>query len=274
MLRNAPGRGSRRGFTLIELLVVIAIIAILAAILFPVFSQAREKARAISCLSNAKQSALAIGMYEGDYDEVVIPCYLYSVHWTQGTPYLEWWMDLAQPYIKNSQLFLCPDRSSTYTFGRDSYPPGEGAGKRVLRWSFGCNNWHANFRGGQNNLQYDSFGPMVGTRPWNPITVSLASIEAPASTIMLVDAGSIELWSAGCHQDWLPDDQRPPGTGDRINSFWGRLRGWVNLRHNDGFNTIFADGHAKWMTRSTEDQWSIRKSVRRVGGDGCNDIVR
>src|SRR5687767_7261208 len=63
--------GTRRGFTLIELLVVIAIIAILAAILFPVFAQAREKARAISCLSNTKQLALAVQMYVQDYDEVL-----------------------------------------------------------------------------------------------------------------------------------------------------------------------------------------------------------
>src|SRR5204863_4740415 len=86
----------RRGFTLIELLVVIAIIAILAAILFPVFAQAREKARSAQCLSNLKQVAMATRMYSQDYDEVLVPLYLYNSKTTW-----EWWMDLLQPYVKN-----------------------------------------------------------------------------------------------------------------------------------------------------------------------------
>src|SRR5258708_2715581 len=93
----------RHGFTLIELLVVIAIIAILAAILFPVFAQAREKARAISCLSNAKQIGLGIQMYAQDYDETVVPWFVRT-----GLPKDEWRHDLSswprnlQPYIKSS----------------------------------------------------------------------------------------------------------------------------------------------------------------------------
>jgi prepilin-type N-terminal cleavage/methylation domain-containing protein/prepilin-type processing-associated H-X9-DG protein len=89
---------SRRAFTLIELLVVIAIIAILAAILFPVFAKAREKARQTSCLSNVKQLALAEMSYCQDYDEVL--CFAYTP--TAGFPFL------LQPYIKNVQLFKCP----------------------------------------------------------------------------------------------------------------------------------------------------------------------
>src|SRR5215216_2050529 len=91
------------GFTLIELLVVIAIIAILAAILFPVFAQAREKARQATCLSNMRQMSMAARMYLTDYDDTVVPCYLYSVHGSAGTgargaPYLQWWTDLLHPY--------------------------------------------------------------------------------------------------------------------------------------------------------------------------------
>src|SRR5436190_12490093 len=99
----------RLGFTLIELLVVIAIIAILAAILFPVFAQAREKARSAQCLSNLKQVAMATRMYSQDYDEVLVPLYLYSSHPSSGTqptgnPYLLWYEDLLQPYVKSSNV--------------------------------------------------------------------------------------------------------------------------------------------------------------------------
>ena len=92
------------GFTLIELLVVIAIIAILAAILFPVFARAREKARQATCQSNLKQFGLAAIMYSQDYDEV-LPGHTMNPNSTEGYPM--WW-DLFQPYIKNQQVGACP----------------------------------------------------------------------------------------------------------------------------------------------------------------------
>jgi prepilin-type N-terminal cleavage/methylation domain-containing protein/prepilin-type processing-associated H-X9-DG protein len=98
---------SRRGFTLIELLVVIAIIAILAAILFPVFARAREKARQSSCLSNAKQLGLACGMYIQDYDEGL----LHYRHEEPGDRSIYWWHMLA-PYVKNEQIWVCPSNKS------------------------------------------------------------------------------------------------------------------------------------------------------------------
>ena len=94
----------RRGFTLIELLVVIAIIAILAAILFPVFAKAREKARQSSCLSNVKQLILAGLQYAQDYDET-LPCHTMNPTSTEGFPM---WYDLFQPYTKNDQMRKCP----------------------------------------------------------------------------------------------------------------------------------------------------------------------
>ena len=96
----------RKGFTLIELLVVIAIIAILAAILFPVFARAREKARQTSCLSNVKQLVLGAQMYSQDYDEEVMPCYVV------GTGY---WNNLIEPYVKNTQIFRCPSNQTAYS---------------------------------------------------------------------------------------------------------------------------------------------------------------
>ncbi len=98
----------RRGFTLIELLVVIAIIAILAAILFPVFARAREKARQASCLSNLKQIGLAVLMYAQDYDDVICPYVDSNYNFTT----MAWWV-VIDPYIKNDQIRKCPSRRGT-----------------------------------------------------------------------------------------------------------------------------------------------------------------
>src|SRR5437660_10137204 len=97
----------KSGFTLIELLVVIAIIAILAAILFPVFAQARESARRTACLSNVKQIGLAFQMYSQDYDETT-PAVIHNTNLGPNDP--DFWY-IVQPYVKNVQMFYCPDRT-------------------------------------------------------------------------------------------------------------------------------------------------------------------
>jgi prepilin-type N-terminal cleavage/methylation domain-containing protein/prepilin-type processing-associated H-X9-DG protein len=102
-------QGARRGFTLIELLVVIAIIAILAAILFPVFAQAREKARAVACLNNGKQVGLALNLYLQDYDENLPMNNHHGGAWAS-------WVETAQPYLKNRLVYRCPsDRSANWS---------------------------------------------------------------------------------------------------------------------------------------------------------------
>src|SRR5881275_2866673 len=102
---------NRAGFTLIELLVVIAIIAILAAILFPVFAQAREKARTATCLSNGKQMGLGLMMYAQDYDERLPR--VWTANFGLNNQARDWKDDIA-PYMKNRDVFRCPTRSSQW----------------------------------------------------------------------------------------------------------------------------------------------------------------
>jgi prepilin-type N-terminal cleavage/methylation domain-containing protein/prepilin-type processing-associated H-X9-DG protein len=250
-------RRSRSGFTLIELLVVIAIIAILAAILFPVFAQARDKARQTTCMSNMKQMALASRMYLSDYDDTVVSCYMYSRHGGGGTlptgaPYLEWWPDLLAPYVKNAQLWHCPNWSALYDYGRNTFPEGEGPGKRKLRWSLGCNNWH--YWPGGEKQPAKLLGAMGVNRPGLAINSSEAEIENPANLIMAMDAISPELWTPPQH-DW-----RNP-TPRTMANVSGPLRGDVHLRHSSGINAFFADGHAKWLRETKREMWLKQPSV-------------
>ena len=129
----------RKGFTLIELLVVIAIIAILAAILFPVFARAREKARQSNCLSNTKQIGIGLLMYAQDYDELFVNIYYdadASGGWNPAAGFDYDWEDAIRPYIKNVQIFQCPSKKNwahgyalnhAYWSGGDSYTPPSGA---------------------------------------------------------------------------------------------------------------------------------------------------
>jgi len=113
-MKNQSLRKAQRGFTLIELLVVIAIIAILAAILFPVFARARENARRSSCQSNLKQISLGWQQYSQDYDEMVVP-WRGSINDFTGFR----WQQIIQPYLKSTQIVVCPsnaDKVLSYTY--------------------------------------------------------------------------------------------------------------------------------------------------------------
>ncbi len=119
----------RRGFTLIELLVVIAIIAILAAILFPVFARAREKARQTSCLSNMKQLGLGLSMYVADYDDTMVP-YCTTPPGTSVT-----WPKLILPYVKNYAVYDCPSQLTSGRFdGESSYSVSYGGNVFALTY--------------------------------------------------------------------------------------------------------------------------------------------
>jgi prepilin-type N-terminal cleavage/methylation domain-containing protein/prepilin-type processing-associated H-X9-DG protein len=208
----------RRGFTLIELLVVIAIIAILAAILFPVFAQAREKARQASCLSNGKQIGLAVMMYAEDYDQAY-PLY---VHYPKHD---QWWYEVVQPYSKNTSMFTCPS-----------------VGTRVnaAPTDFGWNGYGVNYlhviQYGKGHAAGSTMGPQL-----------LAKLPRPAETIMIADGQGDLGWTAGrgwpalyCVLDPGPSWYKKEG----LDKTWA-----LADRHNGGGTYIFADGHVKWMRR-------------------------
>ena len=217
---------TRRGFTLIELLVVIAIIAILAAILFPVFAQARESARRASCISNLKQLSLATLMYCQDYDDTFpAACSYAGQPWMEPPYYCIAFKDCLDPYVKNQQVWLCPsgakiDPAVTTSFGGNSY------------WFPSCSS---------------IYGPFWAVR--NLAGVSLAAVTRPSDVVLLVDACPV--WHSR--------------NGYTAAQFWdaqqsGQVLGgiWVS-------NFAFVDGHAKTFSY-TELQAYFDKFGAVAGG--------
>jgi len=230
--------GKRPAFTLIELLVVIAIIAILAAILFPVFAQAREKARQTACLSNCKQLGTGIAMYIQDYDEM-----LPMGGWGNNTtPVVDRWFEMVYPYVKNVDVFVCP--SETRTFDGDAlrtFVP------KLQASGIGPEN-NGGYGANRNLLLYD-------------MARSLAEVPDSAGTFLIAESAQClstianntdpETWNKFVERrgDY---HMSPPGGWDRDgivyysdasnNNNWRR----PVPRHNGGLNVIYADGHAKW----------------------------
>lgn len=244
---------NRSAFTLIELLVVIAIIAILAAILFPVFAQAREKARGITCISNAKQIGTAIMMYAQDYDEAVIPWFVRTTiarnEWRDD---LISWTQNLQPYIKNGNpvrpaaagfnnvepagMMKCPSFNPS-TFKESAHKPDcDGAG--ALDTWIPAKWYHANYGIGfgakadpatsctQDNPYYYFAGSDV-----RATTMMLAAVVRPADAVIVSDGFTGIIQSGG----------------------FGTTMGCESANsHTGGGTHIFLDGHAKWLARNSE----------------------
>jgi len=258
----------RRGFTLIELLVVIAIIAILAAILFPVFAQAREKARQASCTSNCKQIGLAVMAYCTDYDETFPPAQINA----NAAGATISWPTIIMPYVKNEGVFTCPsgERSlslknlgngvtqnycgvtDTNTVPNQFSQHGDGSTipfGLVNRLSYGrnfipTNAWAtAGFTGGNKH----GFA-LAGTTSGIPE----AAVEEPAGTIHIMDA-----WTTRCDQG---NSIRGIQQEIRTDHYSNNTASKVANRHMDGFLAVFGDGHAKWLKwGSTKARdWSVQ----------------
>jgi prepilin-type N-terminal cleavage/methylation domain-containing protein/prepilin-type processing-associated H-X9-DG protein len=226
--RNAPSRskGLPKGFTLIELLVVIAIIAILAAILFPVFARARENARRASCQSNMKQLGLGFAQYTQDYDEM----YPMALHNTTGynhpnendQGHVGWTMTL-QPYLKSTQILQCPSETN---------PPG---------------NTPAN---GNDDQGFSDYWVNRKICAWAPPTdpngsLKLSAINSTALVVLIGDGAKDDDAATAGHLDY-------PGRSTYMRDTVQQLvttpsnKNWP-IRHLDGANYGFADGHVKWL---------------------------
>jgi prepilin-type N-terminal cleavage/methylation domain-containing protein/prepilin-type processing-associated H-X9-DG protein len=217
-------KSSANGFTLIELLVVIAIIAILAAILFPVFAQARAKARQISCLSNQKQLGTALSMYVQDYDET-LPAQTFDYNDDEKGIW-----NLIMPYTKNMEIWTCPSQRQFLSQGQS------GSGGVVTDRCFRV------FLGGV--VKNASVGLNLNVFPYRDTTGadwgggassssfqvwSLAALGRPSNTVCFFDS-------------------RWPGTGRSRNFIALNIGIPAKTRHTNTCNVVYADGHAKAVT--------------------------
>ena len=230
-----PSHKSSQAFTLIELLVVIAIIAILAAILFPVFARARENARRASCQSNLKQLALGITQYTQDYDESFPLSTTDTLVYTPGGTNIGW-ADGIYPYVKSLQVYQCPS---------EPFPTSTGPDKS------GYTDYYLNKNAGDGQQK-------------------VAAAQNPTLTILLGDGGSADgsavlpnstarYRSNGCDAAGVRidlDATGPSCPAAKANQLATNLAGG-GLRHLEGTTLAFVDGHVKWY-KSNSSQTTAR----------------
>ena len=279
-----------RGFTLIELLVVIAIIAILAAILFPVFASAREKARAIVCASNAKQIGLAAHMYAQDYDETWVDYSIGSCDDSVSSPYgfgaapgscgLIDWQEVLQPYLKNKQVFVCPDGDygdlyyEAWFNGQAPDPSNTdaacpGCGRTSWVWN-GIQPGAANWPDAQK--VDPTFDPTTksgyvltadDSAYFDGDSIPMAAIQNPAGSIWLAEGDWTDIGTdSSTDYGWAVENGKSTTCGwtcGQANK-QQRLGYYVREHHQGGFNAIFGDSHVKFLHfgSTKPSMWAIQ----------------
>lgn len=236
--------GTRKGFTLIELLVVIAIIAILAAILFPVFASAREKARETMCASNEKQMALAMIQYVQDYDEM----YPGFTGWGAGGNYLA----AIQPYTKSTGVYLCPSNPAG--------GPGGYATTYEMNGFLGCGtsyNWASSYPYANPTHGVVQWGGTPCSGPaglWTtPPGLTLGQIAFPTVTWLYWESGDVYQPSSGTFAVYNSSSSYtagvcPTSTGGPFSICWFGDNNAYWQKYHGGFNIAYTDGHVKFHT--------------------------
>ncbi len=230
-------RGRAAGFTLIELLVVIAIIAILAAMLLPALSRARDQARQASCMNNLRQLGLMFRMYENDYE-----FYTLAHHWDASLPTIDavnriTWAQLLKPYtgtkwlmtpdqgLREQGLFRCPSKRPPHAYALGLTTNDAGSWRKD--WAFS---------------DYTYYWELSKRQP--------GRVTNPSSTIMLTEA---QRAANGFMLDYMFDYLRLHANGYLCLYNSAGIPSTLELRHNEGANVLFADGHVEWRQQITLD---------------------